>query len=217
MVGFLAHEEGRSDFMDLGPDVETRHHHRTGRAWVDVVLGVSAVAISLTSLLLAVGNGNAMQRLVQANSWPFVSLSVSNRNEAGDKLLRLVAQNKGVGPARVQTLEVFYDGKPMSGPRTLIHAILGPAANDLHIPFDTSAIVGEVLSSKELAYLLTVKDKSISPEILEKLSNETKNIGFRTCYCSVFDECWISDRTGATLSPPQAVKSCPAPETPYGQ
>ena len=34
----------------------------------------------------------------------------------------------------------------------------------------------------------------------------------RVCYCSVFDECWLSDLK--TMNPPQ-VKSCPAPKVPF--
>jgi hypothetical protein len=201
--------------MDQGPDIEAHHHPRTGRAWVDVMLSVSAVTISLISLLLAIGNGDAMQRLVAANSWPFVSIGVGNRDEHGDKVLRLIAQNKGIGPAKVQTLEVFYNGRPVPDAHALIRAILGPAADGGRIPFGGGSVVGDVLSSKEVVLLLAVQDKGIAPADLDKLAFEARNIGFRTCYCSVFDECWVSDRTGP-LSPPTPVKSCPAPKVPFG-
>jgi hypothetical protein len=41
---------------ELGPstDVEHHHHHHTGQRWLDITLGVSAVFISLMSLLLAI-------------------------------------------------------------------------------------------------------------------------------------------------------------------
>jgi hypothetical protein len=199
--------------MDAGPDLDS-HRRPTGRAWLDVVLGISAVAISLTSLLLAIGNGDAMKRLVQANSWPFVSVGFSNGDETGDRFLRFEAKNNGIGPAKVQTLEVFYNGKPMSDPRMLILAILGPAANGVRIPYRDSALVGEVLSPRELKYILTVSDKHIGPANLERLSSEARNVGIRTCYCSVFDECWIFD--GASrISPPRSVKVCPVPKIPF--
>lgn len=182
-----------------------------------MAIGVSAVAISLISLLLAIGNGNAMQRLVEANSWPFVSIGVSNRDEQDKKVLRFVAQNKGIGPAKIQTLEVFYDGKSMPDAHTLIHTILGPEAAGAHVPFGGSAFVGDVLSSKETVLVLSVQDKTIARSNLEKLAAEARNIGFKVCYCSVFNECWVSDRTGAALSPPLAVKSCPIPKAPYSQ
>jgi hypothetical protein len=39
---------------DMGPEVEHHDHHHTGRWWLDVVLAVSAVVISLISLFLAI-------------------------------------------------------------------------------------------------------------------------------------------------------------------
>ena len=209
-----AHGEGEPNHMDAGPDIEARHHHHTGRQWVDVVLGVSAVLISLISLLLAIENGNAMKRLVQANSWPFVNIGVSDTDENGNRLLILAAQNKGIGPAKIQTLEVFYNHKPVSDATALIHAMLGPAAADAHVPFVGSSLVGNVLSSKESISFLVIQDKSISPEIMNTISVESKNLGFRMCYCSVFDECWTHDRMGGR-TPPQPVKACPTPETPF--
>lgn len=202
--------------MDIGPDVETHHHHHTGRQWIDVILGVSVVAISIVSLLLAMENGRAMKQLVAANSWPFVFIGYSNGDEQGDKFLTFVIQNKGVGPAKIETMEVFYKGRPMADLTTLIHAILGPQANGVHIPFISQTIVGDVLSSKENINFVEVKDKSIGRPYLERLSAEAGNIAFRTCYCSVFDECWLVDHTSGALAP-KPVKVCPVPAHPFAQ
>lgn len=200
--------------MDMGPEIETHHPHHTGRQWVDVILGVSVVVISIISLLLAMENGTAMKRLVAANSWPFVNIGVSNGDEAGNKLLDLLIQNKGVGPAKIETMEVFYKGKPMPDTRALIHTILGPGADGIHVPYINQTIVGDVLSSKESTNFVEVKDKSIDPAYLDRLSQEAGNIGFKTCYCSVFDECWLVDHTTAA-SAPTPVKVCPIPKTPF--
>jgi hypothetical protein len=200
--------------MDIGPEIEPHPHHHTGRQWVDVVLGVSVILISLISLMLAVENGNAMKRLVQANSWPFVIADTSNTDENGAPLLGFRIQNKGVGPAKIQSLEVFYKDKPMPNPRTLIHTILGPSANGAVVHYIASSVVGNVLSSKEAVTFFSVKDKSINPKYLQQLADANKDIGFRTCYCSVFDECWtlnIVDR----LAPPQPIKTCPIPKVPF--
>jgi hypothetical protein len=175
---------------------------------------VTAVTISLVSLLLSIGNGDAMKQLVAANSWPFVSVGVGNRDEQGGKTLRIVAQNKGVGPAKIETLEVFYKGQAMADSHALIHAILGPAEADVQIPFGESAFVGDVLASKETAIVMSLQGGKIAPADLEKLAAGTANMGFRTCYCSVFNECWVSDRTRG-ISPPALVKTCPTPKTPF--
>ena len=200
--------------MDIGPEIEPHPHHHTGRQWVDVVLGVSVIVISLISLMLAMENGNAMKRLVQANSWPFVIASTSNTDENGGPLLSFTMQNKGVGPAKIQSLEVFYKGKPTPNPRTLIHAILGTSATGVVVHYIDSSVVGNVLSSKETVTFLSLKDKTIKPEYLKQLSEANKYIGFKTCYCSVFDECWTLTIVDS-LAPPQPIKTCPIPKTPF--
>ena len=50
---------------------------------MDLVLGISAVSISLMSLFLAIQNDKAMEHLVQANSWPRVQITYSTSNADG--------------------------------------------------------------------------------------------------------------------------------------
>jgi hypothetical protein len=206
-------EEGRA--VDAGPDIEHHHHHHTGRVWVDMLLGVSAVAISFISLFLAVENGHAMQRLVQANSWPFVNIGVSNGDPDGNYAFALVIQNKGIGPAKVETLEVFYRDKPMSDDDALVHAMLGPRPDLPPNAFVNSTVTGDVLSSKEELHFLAANSKVLSAADMKSLSEGSQNIRFRFCYCSVFDECWLADHTVHGRLPPKPVKSCPAPRTPF--
>jgi hypothetical protein len=99
------------------PEFEHSHHHRTGRPWLDVLLGVSAVSISFISLFLAIANGRAMERLVQSNSWPFIQIGTSDVEPDSTPHIRFFIVNKGVGPARIESLEVTYNGTPMNSPR----------------------------------------------------------------------------------------------------
>jgi hypothetical protein len=200
--------------MDAGPDTEAPHRRRTGQTWMDVALSVSAVTISLISLLLGIGNGDAMKQLVAANSWPFVSIGISNRDEQRGPVLQIVAQNKGIGPAKIEALEVFYKGHAAPNARALIHAMLGPQADGVREPYQGATFVGDVLSSKEIVTVLSVQDESVGAANLGKLAAEAQNIEFRVCYCSVFNECWISDRTSG-LAPPRPQKTCRPPKTPF--
>jgi len=200
--------------MDPGPDIEAHHHHHTSRSWIDLVLGVSAIMISLISLILAILNGDAMQRLVAANSWPYVNVGSSNSDDGGAPLLALTMQNKGVGPAKIQSLEVFYDGKAMAGPRALIHAMLGAADKGPPVHYLASSVVGGVLSAKESVDFLRVKGKLVPTPVLQQLAAKTDGLTYRVCYCSVFDECWMFERDN-TASSPKPIKTCPTPATPF--
>ena len=188
------------------PEVEHPHHHRTGRPWLDLLLGVSAVAISFISLFLAIANGRAMERLVQANSWPFVQITFSTFNADGTPHVHLDIANKGVGPARIETLEVSYNDAPMDGPRAMVNALLKRATVPLHPRIQTSGVVNTVLAAKELTTFVDFKPEEFSPEDYAAISVGVQKLRFVACYCSVFDECWMADTSKTRPSP---VKQCP--------
>jgi hypothetical protein len=49
----------------------------------------------------------ANARMVQASSWPFVQFDTHNIDEHGSPKVRLVLTNVGVGPARLETFELW--------------------------------------------------------------------------------------------------------------
>ena len=192
------------------PEVVHPPHHHTGRPWLDVVLGVSAVSISFISLFLAIANGRAMERLVQSNSWPFVQISFSNAESDGAPHVRFEIVNKGVGPARIETLEATYDGTPITSARAMLNAILGRATVPPHARILLSTVVHGVLAAKERISFVDVKPEDLSAEDYATIEVALPKLNFLACYCSVFDECWIADSRG---SQPSKVKQCPASQT----
>jgi hypothetical protein len=189
--------------MEATPEIEVPHHHKIGHRKLDVILTISAFVISLVSVFLAIENAVAMRQLVASNSWPFVNVGVSDGNQSGNAALDLVIQNKGIGPAKIETLEVFYRGQPMRGGDALIRTMTGD-----NIPFARSRVVGNVLSAKESVNFLSVVGQTVEQSDLRKLAELSDEIAIRTCYCSVFDECWLLDRTIAP-SKLTEVDECP--------
>jgi len=105
----------------VDPEAPHSHPSHTGHRWLDIVLGLSAMFVSVVSLVVAVEHGPTMERmadantrLVDANSWPFVQFDSHNVDEQGNAEVRLVLTNDGIGPACVETFELRSDGKPMS-------------------------------------------------------------------------------------------------------
>jgi hypothetical protein len=189
------------------PEIEPSHRHHTGRPWLDLLLGVSAVSISFISLFLAVANGRAMERLVQSNSWPFIQIGSSDVESDSTPHIRLFIVNKGVGPARIETLEVTYNGVPMSSPRALLNAMLGRTTVPPHPRMVVSSIVHNVLTAKEQISFVDVKPDDLSAEDYAAMDRGLRSVSFLACYCSVFDECWLAD---SRKTQPSKVKQCPA-------
>src|ERR1700704_6133355 len=83
------------------PEAPHQHHPaHTGRRWLDISLALSAMFVSVVSLIVAVEHGHTMERMadantkmVEANSWPFISFDTHDLNEQGKADVRLVLTN----------------------------------------------------------------------------------------------------------------------------
>ena len=102
--------------MIEGPEIE-KHRHKTGHSHVDIILGSLAVLMSGVSIFIAVHHGQTMEKLVEANSWPNISYSTGNEAPGQPKTISFSLRNTGVGPARIDTFEVFYKDQPISNSR----------------------------------------------------------------------------------------------------
>ncbi|MEO0974185.1 MAG: hypothetical protein AAFX85_13920, partial [Pseudomonadota bacterium] len=60
------------DMEDVPEPAEPPSHAR--RDWFGIVVSVAALATSAASIFIAVQNADSMERLVQANSWPYLQL-----------------------------------------------------------------------------------------------------------------------------------------------
>jgi hypothetical protein len=121
--------------------------------------------------------------------------------------------NKGVGPAQVETLEVFYNGIAQAGTSALVNSLLKPTDPTKHQIILKSDVVGNVFTAKEELDFLDFNVKNFTPEEYAVLTREVSKLTFRVCYCSVLEECSVLDT--AKSSRPVAVKSCPVPKVAF--
>jgi hypothetical protein len=191
-------------------DVHHPHAHRTGHRLLDLAVPISALLISVISLVIGIHHGRTMQemaqansRLVQANSWPLLQYATGNANDEGDPEITMKVENAGVGPAKLISLEIFQGEQRLRTPRELVNVLdtTNPRPNlSLGITLPT------VLRAGTDMLILGMK-RAGNEALWDKLNTERFRFRFRACYCSVFDECWVSDLS--TLSP-QPVQHCPA-------
>jgi hypothetical protein len=200
--------------VDAAPETEYHHHRRTGHSWLDITLAVSAMFISLVSLFLALQHGRVLEKMVQADTWAFVTAGFSNYDPDLTPHPRLIIVNKGVGPAQVQTLEVFYNGTPQPSRRSLIRSILKPADPNYRPRFFESDVIGGVLTAKEEVNFLDFPASYYTPDEYATIRGALDKLEFRICYCSVLGECSVLD-TRKPPPTPIAVKACPVPEVPF--
>lgn len=205
------------------PEQPHQHPAHTGHRWLDVVLALSAMFVSVVSLVVAIEHGRTMERMadantrmVEANSWPFVAFSTHNVDERGNANVRLVLNNQGIGPARIQTFELWYKGQPMASTAALIKACCETNPTELAQAAKTTWSVGltapSILRAGDHSDFLTAPYNKENKDVWQKFNVERDKINVRICYCSVFDECWVG--SGQTTEA-QRVSACPAPAVPF--
>jgi hypothetical protein len=181
------------------------------RHWIELLLGAVAVAVSAISLWVAIGTEQANRQMVAAASWPLLQADTSNLNS----VITFSILNGGVGPAKVNNAEVLWNGKAYPGAVSLLQAccgykpITGPYGQR---GITTGGVSGIVIRAGEEHTFLSMPLRSDNGGVWKKLDRIRRQLKFRACYCSVFDECWIG--TLADLEP-QRVDKCAAVKTPY--
>jgi hypothetical protein len=193
----------------MTPEHEIKHHsHRTGHRLLDLALPVSALVLSVISLVIGIHHGRTMQdmakenaRLVQANSWPLLQYTTGNANNEGQPEISMKIENAGVGPAKVISLEVFHEDQPIRRPVDLIRALDPTEPKPL---LSLGVNLPMVLRPGTDTLIMGMKREGVEA-LWDKLNRERFRLRFRACYCSVFDECWESDLM--TVSP-QPVQQC---------
>ncbi len=211
------------------PEVHAHAGH-TGHRWLDIGLGLTAMFVSVVTLFVAIEHGRTMERMadanmrmVEANSWPFVDFSTHNLDRDGVPDVRLVLTNEGVGPARIETFELWWRGKPISSPSELLKQCCLPDSGQPGNPAIGLGLASpRILRAGEHVDFLSLSMTPADKEMFRKFNFERDFIRTRVCYCSVFDECWLKEggddllRKGQNkLIHPQPVKTCPAPAAPY--
>src|SRR5580704_15061334 len=215
------------------PEAPHSHPSHTGHRWLDIVLGLCAMFVSVVSLVVAVEHGRTMERMADANTrmvdatvWPFVKFGDHNADEQGNADVRLELTNAGIGPARIQTFELWWDGKPISWQGALLQAccMTTPAeAEEAKTAIASIDIAApRILRAGEHVDFFSIASGPGNTDLWSKLNIERSKITARTCYCSVFDQCWVQESGRGLLREdpkriihPERVDSCPVPAVPY--
>lgn len=192
------------------------HAHRTGHGFVDLAIALSAIAISLISLFVAIEHGRTEERLVAASSWPFVTFRTSSNGlRPGGRVIDLRLENSGVGPARVRWLRMWLDGRPVRDRAELMGRCCGVPAGTGEQQVGRGLVsqnppVG-VLPARDGVDLLAWRELPGDPATWRRLDGARHRLRTQACYCSVLDECWNSDLT-ATAEPAPVRRCDPIPD-----
>jgi len=193
-----------------GPEVHQPHAHRRGLPqWLELTIAGTALVTSISSIAIAVHHGHTMERLVQANSVPFVIGGFSDIAPEGERVLSLDLLNRGVGPAKQRSLRVKVDDRYVTSVAELLAATLGPEqAQAATQPLSVSKnrvrmrflVPGGVLQP----VFRSVKTPE-NAQYWDKLEAAQARWSVDFCYCSVFEECWY---VASKWAEPEPIEEC---------
>jgi hypothetical protein len=182
---------------------------RTGSHKLDLFVGACALLVSAVSLLIAWQANQTQQRMLAASVWPYLSWDTSNYNDqTREDEVSLEIRNVGVGPARIESLQLSYQGKPLADFHDIVAACCKAETEGLkHWSLRNSTINPVVIPAHDSIKFFAVVKVADNVALWDRFNRERFQVVGRACYCSVLDECWMLD---STQSVPQAVSSCPA-------
>ena len=189
------------------PEIHPVHAgHGGGARWLEITASVAALVVSFASIFIAVQHGKTMEKLVTANSVPYIEAGYSNATEDGKARLMINMFNMGVGPAHEKSFRMKLRGRYVRSVKDMIAVVCADKAGD----------AGKVLkpyANTQHTRFIPARDKQIvffidktpaNASYWDALDKASSSLSVEICYCSVFDECWrrVDD------DEPKAVKRC---------
>jgi hypothetical protein len=194
------------------------HEHKTGIPWLDGVIAVSVIFISVMSLVVSIEHGKSMekmveqnQKLVVASTLPMLTIFGREFDDSGKQMIQETLSNSGVGPAIIDRFEVRYKGVVYTDHSALLRACcaeaLLKAKKNGHSQIFYSNVSGFILPARQDSYPITIKPDKDGLDLYNVFNQvrDGDDLTFHACYCSVLNECW---ETNFDRKRPQPVKEC---------
>lgn len=169
-----------------------------GHLLITIPTFVISIALAYATFVQA----DATRKIQRSETWPFVSYGTSNATPDGKSEISLSLTNNGVGPAKLEAMEFLYEGRPLPSPREFLRqCCAGPSK----LAFMSEPVTG-VLRPGQQRNFIRLPRTDENAAMWQKLEIERWKVVVRSCYCSIFDDCWITDSRKAN---PEPVEVCP--------
>jgi len=149
---------------------------------------------ALIALVIGVYELQATREYQRLSVEPYLELAYTNADG-----FQILLSNSGLGPARIKTADVKFDGIEVSNWREVVTAM----GLDDSLKFTYASMwAGRQIKTGETVAIMTVGDQE-QGKLFQKSWNK---LSIDICYCSIYSECWIKNTSNA-IAP---VSACPA-------
>lgn len=165
----------------------------------DLLITLSANAVSIVTLLIFVYQTNLMRDQQHMSVWPYLEWLPSCCTVGVGGYLEI--ENKGVGPAIIQSVEVRYDSQEVKSVQELFTKAIGTD----RFNYSTSTVDSRVMTPGETIRMYSISDINWAFQVDSILRRH--NLEINICYCNVYKECWMCKGTST-----EPTKKCPKRE-----
>jgi hypothetical protein len=179
----------------------------------EILITLPTLFISIALAYFSFVQADASRKMQRTETWPYVSYGTDNSSPEVKDEISFSLSNDGVGPARMQEMEFVYAGRPMRDPIEYIRNCCAAEAASVarNLTFTTNRVDGVLRPGEKRSFIRLAKTDQ-NAALWNKLNDERWKVAVRTCYCSIFDDCWVFD---SRKQQPSEVKVCPADWTKF--
>ena len=157
----------------------------------ELLLAVLAVLISFSTLFVYLYQSSLMRTQQKMSVWPHITFAPSWSSD----YLSLNLTNKGIGPAIIKNVKIEVNENQVDG----VQEIMKYVPDSLKSEFTYSSLWrGQVIMAGESIQFFENNDPGTIKYLLELFENGKTKI--EICYCSVYDDCWVSSGINVTES-----------------
>ncbi|WP_440958485.1 hypothetical protein ACFELO_14530 [Oceanicaulis sp. LC35] len=168
-------------------------------------IGTMAAAIAaLIALFVAWDQGRVMRQEIRASVWPALQVDGFSSQRDGDIVQGLNIQNAGVGPARIDSIAIRYQGALVPDLEALSELFPG------HTGRSATSSTGRIIGAGDTVEVFAFQSpRAEDDDAVEMMYDLASNYTVDVCYCSVLDECWMAHTSGSANPKPESVDACP--------
>lgn len=164
----------------------------------ETFIAVAALVVSISAVVVGLYEAHLQRQHDRAEVWPRVEIYTFKTTQGASVYL----DNGGIGPAVVQSIEVFVDGRLQRTWLGALTTLLG------HRPtaYNNSTVANRAIRAGDRVELVGITNADMPPDLWKLVPR----VRVRVCYTSVFGEAWSTEEQLGASERWSTVSGCPA-------
>ena len=161
------------------------------------ITSMLALVVSVFALAVGAWQTRLMQSQARASVWPYLSIGYSYTNDIDKNGFVWQVDNNGVGPARVQSVTLSLDGKPLRHWNDVLDAFRASGRINSATTSLSGAVIPPNTNRETTIAAIRIHDSKVAAQFKDAVGRFRMDV----CYCSVYDECWIAHWQQTRIDP----------------